>query len=92
MANAPTLQGAEYRASEGGIRVWGVGAEPNWRVDLAKAGTGETLGAGPVDENGYFNFVANHSTISRGKYQVQARQTNNVETSYWSETREVTVS
>jgi len=91
MANAPTLQGAEYRASEGGIRVWGVGAEPNWRVDLAKAGTGETLGAGPVDPNGYFNFVANHSTIPRGEYPVQVRQTDNVETSYWSETRQVNV-
>lgn len=41
----------------------GVGAVPNWRVDLAKAGTGETLGAGPVDDNGYFNFIANYTNI-----------------------------
>lgn len=92
MANAPTLQGAEYRPSEGGIRVWGVGAVPNWRVDLAKAGTGETLGAGPVDDNGYFNFIANYTNIPQGTYEVQVRQTDNVETSYWSQTCQVTVS
>ncbi|WP_139213377.1 hypothetical protein [Pseudomonas sp. ok266] len=92
MANAPTLQGAEFRASEGGIRVWGVGAVPGWRVDLHKAGSGELLGAGPVDANGYFNFVANYAQMPKGSYPVQVRQTNNSETSYWSQTVQVSVS
>jgi len=91
MADSPTLQGAEYRSSEGGIRVWGINAIPGWRVDLAQAGSGVILGAGPVDINGYFNFSANYTTVQRGTYAVQVRQTNNIDTSYWSQTYQVTV-
>lgn len=89
--SAPVLQTAN--GSYGRIDIVGFGANPGWRIDVHKAGTGEYLGAGPVGDDGGFSFTANYNIMQSltGTYHVQIRQTDGSTYSYWSQALETTV-